>query len=363
MRQYLNAGLLFLTVFTGGCLLKENKVSRQEAIDFSKTLEASFKERNPDIFNNIFDAGTLKKRIKEASNDKLTDRMLSDVPDQIQKRKMGDQIAKSLGRDGMYQFIKSYEKNGKQHLIFRLFGDGGLNYHDIELVHSGKEIKAADMYIYLTGENLSKSLADIFLQLGDYYDTQPGERDFAQSVSDIRKLIAEENYEKALSKFESLPDTLKKQKLFQIMHVQITAKIENDSAYKNALSEYQNLYPAEPGMYILFLEIHFSRLEYDKALEDVNKMDSLINKDPFLDYYRGLIYKAKNDDKKAQTYFESLYKNMPSFGNGIIELIAVYARNNENKKANALVKIYKNNKKLNQETLNMLYILYPNLEK
>lgn len=66
---------------------------------------------------------------------------------------------------------------------------------------------------------------------------------------------------------------------------------------------------------------------------------------------------------KRRLILKVFYKNMPSFGSGIIELIAVYARNKENEKANALVKVYKNNKKLNQETLNMLYILYPNLEK
>jgi hypothetical protein len=92
-------------------------------------------------------------------------------------------------------------------------------------------------------------------------------------------------------------------------------------------------------------------------------MDNLINKDPYLDYYRGLIYNTKNDYKKAQACFESLYKNMPSYGSGIIELIAVYAKNDEMEKAKAMVKAYKNDKKLNQEALNLIYILYPDLEK
>jgi hypothetical protein len=359
LRRLLIVSFLF---FIAGCFTNERKVTKQEALDFAKNLEASVAEENPNVLNNLFDAETFKKRIKEASGGRLSDSMLAEIPLALKKKRIGDEVVQSTRKGGMYQLVKSYEKEGKQRLIFRLYGSTGINYHDIELIHAGDEIKAADMYIYLTGENFSKSLADVSLQMTDYYDVRPGEKDFVKSAADMKKFIDQEKYVKALSIFESLPDTLKKQKLFQIRHVQITAQL-GDTLYQNALAEYEKLFSNEPGMYILFMNVHISHKQYEKALEDVNKMDSLINKDPFLDYYRGLIYQSMEKDTMARMYFERLYKNMPAFGEGIIELIELYAKKGETQKAKALVKIYKNNKKLNQESLDLIQILYPALEK
>jgi tetratricopeptide (TPR) repeat protein len=362
LRSLFHLSFFLLIIFSSGCLTPERNVTKQESLDFAKNLEASVTERNPNVFNNIFDARTLIQRIEKAGNGKLNDKMLADIPAALKKRRMGDELIQSVGKNGMYQLVKSYEKNGKQHLVFRVYGDDGLNYQDIELMHAGKEIKAADMYIYLTGENFSKSLADIFLQLGNYYDGAPGDTSFVKTITSIRKHIVNEEFEKALSLFEKLPDTLRKQKLFQLMHVHVTAKLDND-VYKKALDEYESLFPNEPGMYILFLEIHFSHEEYKEALNDVNKMDSLINKDPFLDYYRGLIYKQMKDISKERSCFENLYKNLPSFGSGIVELIDIYATAGEIEKAKALAKVYRNNKKLNQEKLSIMYLMYPELKK
>jgi hypothetical protein len=363
MHQYFFRLFFFsLLIFNTGCFYNEKKVTRQESLDFAKNLETSVIERNPNVFNNIFDSKTLIRRIEAASGGRLKDKELGEIPAALKKRRMGDEILQSVGKEGMYQLVKSYEKNGKQHLIFRLYGEAGLNYHDIELMHVGKEIKAADMYIYLTGENFSKSLADIFLQLSSYYGEDSSATDFVTSVAQIKKYMANDEFKKALSLFETLPDTLRKQKLFQIMHLNLTAKLEDDS-YKKAQDEYEKLFPNEPGMYILFLDIHFSHAEYTKALEDINKMDSLINKDPFLDYYRGLLYKEMKDTAKERTCLENLYKNLPAFGDGIIELIYVYAGSGETEKAKALVKAYEKNKKSDPEKLNFIYLLYPELKK
>src|SRR5687768_2730574 len=174
MKNYLS--ILFPAVLLSlvSCVQKEPPVTKQEALEFAKKLESSIIQKDADIFNDIFDAEELQQRIKKVSGNKLSNKMLSGVPDALKKRKMGGEIIRSMGKDGMYEMVKNYEKDGKQHLIFRLYGDGGLNYHDLELIHRGKEIKVADMYIYLTGENISKTLADIFVQLNNYADDHSG---------------------------------------------------------------------------------------------------------------------------------------------------------------------------------------------
>jgi hypothetical protein len=65
---------------------------------------------------------------------------------------------------------------------------------------------------------------------------------------------------------------------------------------------------------------HISHKEYDNALIDINKMDS-------------------------------------------IELIAAYAKSGHIDKAKGLVTVYRKNKKLNQENIDYILIAYPQLTK
>lgn len=347
-----------LLVSTAGCFVKKQKVTREEAIAFAKEVAASVAIRNPNVFNNIFDAEALKKEVLQASDGKLSYEDLSEIPEGLKKRRMGDEIVDAAKDGGMYEPVKYYEKNDTQHVIFRLYGNSGLNYHDMFLVHSGKEVKAADMYFYVTSENFSKSLADISIQLKNYLD--PG-NNVVSTINKIKKLRQDGENEKALEVFNQLPDSLRHQKIFQLMHIQLTANLDDEHA--KALDEFQRLFPNEPGMYITAMDIHMSHQEYDKALIDINKMDSIINKDVFLDYYRGLMYKELNDTAASLSCFENLYKNLPSFGAGIIELVAAYTRSGNIDKAKALVTIYRNNKKFKQESMDYMLIKYPQLAK
>ena len=348
----------FLLAFASGCFVKKEKVTREEATAFAKDLAASIAIRNPNVFNNIFDAEALKARILQASGGKLSYQDVVEIPEALKKRRLGDEVIEYTKDGGMYEPVKFYEKNDTQHVIFRLYGSSGLNYHDVSLVHSGKEVKAADIYFYLTSENCSKTFADIFVQLAN---SMNADNKVINSINEIKKLRGNDENEKALKIFDMLPDSLKQKKIFQLIHIQLTADLGDE--HTRALDEFKSLFPNEPGMYITTLDIHISHKEYEKALIDVNKMDSIINKDVFLDYYRALIYKELKDTSACILSLESLNKNMPSFGDGIIELIAAYTKSGHIDKAKALVTVYRKNKKLKQENMDYLLIKYPQLTK
>ena len=43
-------------------------------------------------------------------------------------------------------------------------------------------------------------------------------------------------------------------------------------------------------MQLILMDAYFMRKEYDKVMGAINAVDKMINKDPFLDYYRYLCY-------------------------------------------------------------------------
>ncbi|HNC39184.1 MAG TPA: hypothetical protein PK492_07445, partial [Chitinophagaceae bacterium] len=85
--------------------------------------------------------------------------------------------------------------------------------------------------------------------------------------------------------------------------------------------------------------------------ESVNKLDEMINKDPFLDYYRYLISNLKKDNTNAKKYLVSFVNNFPDFEDGILELILTYREDGEKEKADSLIKSYKLHSAFDQERL------------
>jgi len=99
------------------------------------------------------------------------------------------------------------------------------------------------------------------------------------------------------------------------------------------------LFPHDPNMYLLMIDAYTLQKNYPKALESVNKLDSLIGKDPFQDYERGLLFKLMEDSTNERICFERLHQNMPEFQKGTNELVLYYFGHHQVAKGNALLKV------------------------
>jgi hypothetical protein len=121
-----------------------------------------------------------------------------------------------------------------------------------------------------------------------------------------------------------LPGDLKKDKVFELFYLRIARKL-GDSAYLAALKEYKADFPRDPNLGLLMLDAYVMEKDYTAALGAINNLDTALHKDPFLDYYRGLIYKLMEDPAESRMCLEQLHRNMPLFGKGTVELLANYA--------------------------------------
>jgi hypothetical protein len=357
--------LQLLTFFTfialSGCGNKSKPVTKDEAIAYAKKLEASMATKQPELFNEILDERSFIDAVNKASGGKLSQKLVRTIPDIIKRRRLGDELLSTMGSDGEYSLVKIYEKEGKQRLIFRVYGLDGLNYHDIELVNTGREIRASDIFIYTTGENLSRTFADLLVDINKQISSTAEEQQFADLMKDIRKKLDGEQYQEARDLFVTLPSWLQKQKTFQLMNLRITSNLDDES-YKVALEEFKRSYPHDPSLFISLIDLHFLNKEYDYALKDVDALDSVINKDPFLDYYRGLIYNAKEDRSTAIKCFERLLQKNPSAHLAMVELTSLYAEQGDTKKAKAMLTNYRRHKKFSKDTDDALLLLHPELE-
>jgi hypothetical protein len=125
--------LLFALVLFS-CNTPVKPVTAEEAKDFGRQLQSSVEKRDGDFFDHAIDKKAFLKKAGLADDDAR-----AFGSGFTEKLNIGTQLVRSLSKKGTYQLVKQYEKDQKQHLLFRLYDNGSLNYHDIELTRSGKE--------------------------------------------------------------------------------------------------------------------------------------------------------------------------------------------------------------------------------
>jgi tetratricopeptide (TPR) repeat protein len=308
--------LLCATLAFGACQIPEQPVSREEAQALGQRIERSIARRDTLLLNHIFDEKALARRVGDAMTGSLFSRaMISGAVKGVVKGGLGGKVVQAVGKEGTYQLIREYEKDGRAHLLFRMFGGEGVNYHDYELVKRDDQVKAGDLYVYTSGENISLTLANALMRLN-----KEGSNKDLTTTDNIRELMDRDEFQKARAEYEKLPVNPRSEKAYQMMHVRIESHLSTDE-YIAALNEYKGLYPHDPNMYLLMVDAYTLQKDYPRALESVNKLDSLVGRDPFQDYERGLIYKMMDDTANERLCVERLHKNMPDFkAKGLIQL-------------------------------------------
>jgi hypothetical protein len=356
--------LLIGLVFFTSCKEKEKPVTRQEAQTFADNLQKSIVKRETDFFDNAFSISGITKIIEDSLKDKYSKNELGGMKEGFRnKLKMGTQLVAVMSEGATYQLVKIYEENSEQHILFRLYDDGKLNYHDMRMVHEKGEVKITDMFIYAAGENLSETL------IGFFNGVMTKNEDEALSnldkVKSIKELILRSKNREALAEIEELPEKLRTARPVQLLRMSAAMNLDddNDSTYLKVIDEFNALYPDNGKMALMLLDGYVLHKEYDKALACVNQLDSLINKDPVLDFYRAMCFKLKKDETAARACLERLNTNMPSFVDGGVELAFNYCHTQEWEKAGTLLTKIKNYRGFRPELMTQVKILYPEVEK
>lgn len=350
--------LLLPLLFTACAGKKEQPVTEAEASAYAKSIQASIKAGNKNIINKVLDENLFADEVAKAAGQKSNNSFKIGVKTGLQKQNLSRQIFNSLGQDGTYEFVKQYQKDGSQHLIFRMFGEGGLNYHDFTLAKHDDSVRAKDVYIFLSGENLSKTMGGVVSAMMAADDKASlSLKEQMRMLPEIKSLYLQKRYDEAKKMFNSLPADMQKEKGFQLLNVQIASEMD-EATYTQAMNEFQSLYGTDPAVQLALFDNYFLKGDYDRVLKVLDGIDKTVQ-DPVLDYFRSLVYSKKGDNATAVKYLETLRTKMPDFQPGALELLASYMEQKQIEKANALVASYKANKSFNQGKLATVKALYP----
>ena len=346
--------LLLLTSFGWtACRHTPKPITAEEVRQFSRELESSVEKRDPAFFNEAIDRDEMARRAGVGDSKKAKDftRGMRNAAN------MGTKIIQSISKNATYELVKQYEKDGTHHIIFRLYDDGSINYHDLELIRKKDQLKIADIFVYTTGEPMSATLKNLFDQMEGVADA-PGSDQWIRSMPRIREKINDQDYEGAYELFMKTPEQVRHSKAFRIVLIEICSGLD-DEKHQQAIEDLLAAYPNEPNMQLILFDAYFLRKEYPKVLSAIDAVDKMINKDPFLDYYRYLCYTVMGEDAVAKEHLLRVARQYPRFPDAQIELAATYILEEKMDSARLIVRNYKQRKSFPQEKLDDLLAAYP----
>ena len=310
--------LLFISIFAS-CRPPEKPVTKQEALAFAKKIEVAAIEHNQNFLDNVIDQKYFAIVVLRESHQLFNPGLSKQAKTVIEELHVGQQIVSTTQKIGMFKLLRQYEKDSHQHLLFRYFADDAdLNYYDFELTGGDQGVKADDLYVYSSGEELSDKITGSLLESGKDKSDEDKQND--RLIADANQYLKGGNPDEAYSYYDQLPDKLKKEKTQQKLHIEIANKL-GDSDYRAAVNEYKSIYPDDPYIYITILRQGYKHLGDTAALDALNRFETFLPSDPFLDFYRGVIYQHLNNPAESRLAFYRFHSRWPLFGPVVGQLI------------------------------------------
>jgi len=248
-----------------------------------------------------------------------------------------EKIISTIDTGGFYDFLDYYyDADAKTYrMLFRLFSEeDGINYHDFELVLIDGQFYIQDIYIYLTGENLSETANMIYLMsmpknLFEKIISKNNSKDMNYLVKAVSSQRTLQN-ETALTYLNRIEGELKHTKIYHVMKILATSDLD-ESLYMNAMIDMQKDYKDDPTCHLLSIDYYFMNEEYDKAILNIDQLEEETG-DSFLNYHRGNIAFAAERYNDATSYYEKLVEDFPTYDTPRFSLISCYLEMDNYKK-------------------------------
>jgi hypothetical protein len=220
-------------------------------------------------------------------------------------------IVEATQTGGSYVLLRVHEQEGTKRALFRMLKEGGVNYHDCILAR-GKDgtLRIADIYVYLSGENISATLRRLFLPAAaqasrSFLEKLLGsESELVKHLPSIQRMVIvtrEGRPAEALRIYRSLPSSVQKEKCVLLARFQAAQAVGEEEEIA-ATDEVKKQFPDDPSLDLLAVDSLCFRKHYDAALACVDRLDAALGGDPYSDLLRGTINYMKGDRVAAARF-------------------------------------------------------------
>ncbi len=300
--------------------------------ELASYIETSVKNNNPYFINKAFN---YKEFCKEISLDKpsLDSFNLGFTIGIENSLDPGNIIINNFTPNSTYELISNQKTNNGILLIYRLIGPNGVDYHEYTLKPINNEWFITNIYFYFDAISLQTLVKQFYRANSQSYFPEMFSsvniRNYKAEqklVSRLAKLHHQGKYGKIINIWEKQPVILQNNE--QIMHIALHAlSIESpyavDRYFKNTAidprKKNQLAFTVIDGLY--------RNQEFNLSFKYIDKLDSVVGGDPYLDMFRASTYKAMEDIERSAWCFEELINNFPDDQSGYLSLLELYLEN------------------------------------
>lgn len=264
-----------------------------------------------------------------------------------------------ITKNGSYKLVHGYLKNEEMHLLFRAFGDGGLDYQDITIIKVKDTLRAADIFSYQLGESYAKQFSYLIADT-DTTDTQSPltPRDKYGIIFD--NALSQKNYSAARSAFEKFDEQAQSDKHLSLQYM-LACKHLSEKSFRKSVDHYVSLFPEEPTPYLLMMQEYADTKSYGDYGRAVDQLDTLLHIDPFLNYLRGNVEMKLHDLRAALHFYQEAFDYDPGIWQNTEKLVDCKVVTNELVQASEAIIIYSHTPGYRKDLVEELYKDYPAL--
>lgn len=169
------------------------------------------------------------------------------------------------------------------------------------------------------------------------------------------------NYSVARSAFEKFDDHAQNDKHLSLQYM-LACKHLSEKLFRKSVDRFTGLFPEEPTPYLLKVAAYVDTKEYADYGGAIDKLDTLVHIDPFLNYFRGNLIMKMGDLEGALHFYELVFEYDPGIWQNTEKLVACKVRNNELVEANDAIKLYCRTPGYKKDLVESLYANYPLLK-
>lgn len=356
MRKQLLLAILLLVLKT---LTAQRPISSEEALATAQRIEVATNSGDAGALNHFIYIDSLIGRMAKKSKSIQNPEFRRTFTESFSKgfATYGVRIVGSV-RMGNYRLLREYESEGTRHLLFRMFGNGGLNYHDYTLIRVKDSIKAADALVYATDEPLSTTLAKLTDMMDNTVESSP---ELASAMLQMNEQNNKKNYAGVKEQYDKLDEKFKQNKAVQMIYITACHNL-GTQLYQDAIEHFVALFPSAPSGYLRMVDLYYLRKEYDKGIAAIDKMEKLMGGDKVLDYFRGNFNRLAGKQAESIGCYERVYQYDPTIGINVEMLAMSYEETGEKAKAKTVMAGFKKTNAYHEADFADLLAKYPDLK-
>jgi len=362
MRRILKT--LGLALLTAGAMnlqplsAQNTPVTAAEAEKLSMQLEESMNNEDPEILNHLiyFPEFITRTRSKSAIIDNVD--TLTKIANGFGLFNIGNSTLE-FTKNGSYKLVRGFVKNDEMHLLFRAFGDGGLNYQDITLIKVKDSLRAADIFSYQLGEPYNR-LFSYLIEDTETPDAHSSLTSREKYGAIFENALSHKNYSAAKSAFEKFDDHTQNDKHLSLQYM-LACEHLGEKLFRKSADRFIALFPEEPAPYMLRMKEYADTRDYGDYSRTIDKLDTLLHFDPLLNYFRGNVEMKLGDSRTALHFYQAAFDYDPGIWQNTEKLVACKVVNNELVQANEAINLYSHTPGYRKELVEALYADYPAL--